>query len=164
MHPKLRIDDRQRVATHLAGAGRVIDGAAASPGVIEQLLVALDLGAGLELRRDEMLQVGVRQYLPAEFEPGDNRALVGLGREVIGMNCRRVGRVRTPQFDLTATFRSQLIGDHRKARPGMKPSCGRSALNGDIEHLMSGEASSGWVRANNAAGELIIASGPRWST
>jgi len=42
-----------------------------------------------------------------------------------------------------------------------RPSWGRSALNGEIEILMSGEASSGRVRANNAAGELIIARGPR---
>jgi len=65
MHPKLRVDDRQRVAAHLAGAGRVIDGAAASPGVIEQLLIALDRWTGLEFRCDERLQVRVLQYLPA---------------------------------------------------------------------------------------------------
>jgi hypothetical protein len=45
-----------------------------------------------------------------------------------------------------------------------RPSCGRSALNSEIEILTSGEASSGRVRANNAAGELIIDSGSRWNT
>src|SRR5205823_14107851 len=43
---------------------------------------------------------------------------------------------------------------------GCRPSCGRSALNGEIEHLMSGEASSGRVRANSAAGEVAIAKCP----
>ncbi len=43
------------------------------------------------------------------------------------------------------------------------PSCGRSALNGDIEHLMSGEASSGRVRANSAAGAVAIVRAPVWN-
>src|SRR5262249_29898082 len=68
----------------------VIDGAAAPPGVIQQLLVAFDLGTGLELRDDKVLQMGVRQDLPAEFEPGDDRTLVGLRREIIRMDRRRV--------------------------------------------------------------------------
>ena len=69
----------------------------------------------------KVLQVRVRQDLPAQFEPGDDRALVGLGREIIRVDRRRIERVGAAQFDLAAAFRPQLIGDHRKTRPGMQP-------------------------------------------
>ena len=83
MHPQFGIDHRHRVAPHLAGAGRVINRAAALPGVIQQLLVAVDCGAGLEFRLDKGLHVRCRQDLPAQLQAVDDRALVGLGREII---------------------------------------------------------------------------------
>ena len=59
--PQFGVDHRHRIAAHLAGAGRVIDRAAAPPGVIQQLLVALDRRAGLKFRLDKVLHVRVCQ-------------------------------------------------------------------------------------------------------
>jgi hypothetical protein len=42
VHAQLVVDHRRPVAAHLGGAGRMIDGRALSPSVVEQFVVALD--------------------------------------------------------------------------------------------------------------------------
>jgi len=62
MHLERAIDDRRRVIAHHAGAGGVVDGVAVAPGVIEELVVALDLYPRQLLRPDK-----ARQRRPAKI-------------------------------------------------------------------------------------------------
>ena len=67
----------------------------------------------------------------SSLQPVDDGLLVGRRRQVVRVDCRRVGRVGASQLDLAAAFRPQLIDDRREPRPRCSPSCGRSALNGE---------------------------------
>mgnify|MGYP003477991998 CR=1 FL=1 len=57
-HPQPRIDHRQRVAAHLAGAGGVINRLAVAPRGIEQFGVGAELLAGDEFGQDVRRQRG----------------------------------------------------------------------------------------------------------
>src|SRR5207245_9823140 len=100
VHAQLRVNDRHRIAAHLAGARRMIDRPFAAPGVIQKLLIGRDGWTGLKFGLDEALHLRVRQDPPAQLESGNNRALVGLGGEVIRMDGRGVEWVRALQLDL----------------------------------------------------------------
>ena len=63
----------------------------------------------------------MRQQPAAKLQPVHDRALVGVGGQVVRVDRRRVGRAGALQLDLAAAVRPQLVDDHRKARPRVQP-------------------------------------------
>ena len=104
----------------------------------------------------------MRQQPPAELQPVDDRAPVGLGRQIVRMHRRRRRRVGDFSLMLAAAFRTQLVDDHREAGPFVQPLRGPvGAEDRRSTNCMSGVASSGRVRANRPPGAAAIVSGPR---
>ena len=77
--------------------------AAAPPRKIQQFRLALHRSTRQVLRLGEQRERGLREQLPAQFQPGDDRLLIGLGGQVIRIHRRRVGRIGTLQRNLTPT-------------------------------------------------------------
>jgi hypothetical protein len=76
----LVVDNRHCVLAHHAGAARVIAGAAVAPRVVEQLVVALDLGAGQAPSRANCFSADAANIRRAKRRPPTMAPAAGAGR------------------------------------------------------------------------------------
>ena len=95
-NPQSLIDHGERIGSHSAGRSRVIDGAAALPAVVQELLIGLDLDTGIELIDDIRTERGRLQDFSQHLQAFDVGGAIDLGREVIDANLRRRGGIGAP--------------------------------------------------------------------
>jgi hypothetical protein len=116
MHAQLGIDHGHPVRAHLAGADRVIHGAAVAIGVVQQLVVGLHVLAGKCLLAAARSEHGRVQDLARQLEDGDMHGAVLLVVEIVRRDGRCDLRIGRACQHATAAERPQLPSAARHAR------------------------------------------------
>src|SRR5262245_65842834 len=102
MHPQPFVCHRRRSLPHPAGADGMVGGGAAAADEIEQLVVALALIAGLDLLGDVARHGWCAEDAPQCLRASDDGLSVLLGRQIIGMDRRRLAWIGRLDPDITA--------------------------------------------------------------
>ena len=109
------VDHRHRIGAHLAGADRVVDGFGLAPHERFDLGVALDGGAGKNLRAAVRIERRGGQHAARRAHAVDHRLQVGALGEVVRVDQRRRARIGAAQGDVAAAGGAQRAGVQRVA-------------------------------------------------
>jgi len=98
---QLIVDYGHLVAAHLAGAGSVVDGRALLPCILQEFVVARDMGAREDLGAAILGESRGGEEPADESEPADDRPAIGLLAQVPGIDCRRFSGIIRFGLDVT---------------------------------------------------------------
>ena len=143
--PQFGVDDRHRPRSHHAGTGLMERGAGGGTHVFEQVVVALRLRPGHVLVGNPPAHGLGGEDFANHPEAGDDRVLVALRRQVIGLHRRRARGVGAGDAQPAAAFRTARDRHHRAGREPVHRIAGLLSAAGEelILHIRTVQLGTG---------------------